>query len=72
MTVTDILLAEFEALCAEKGLEAFRARQVMTWLYGKGALDYDAMTNLPKPVRQRLASEVALTSTTVRSVAESA
>jgi len=72
MTVTDLLLAELEALCAEKGLDAYRGRQVMTWLYGKGALGYDAMTNLPQPVRQRLASEVALVSTTVKSLAESA
>ena len=48
-----------EALVA-KGLPAFRARQVWQWLYGKGAKDFEEMSNLAKPLREQLAAEFSL------------
>ncbi|MDQ8202004.1 23S rRNA (adenine(2503)-C(2))-methyltransferase RlmN [Pelagicoccus sp. SDUM812003] len=40
---------------AELGEPKFRAKQVMDWLYKKRARTWDAMTNLPKPLREKLA-----------------
>jgi 23S rRNA (adenine2503-C2)-methyltransferase len=38
----------------ELGLPAFRANQVWQWIYAHGVRDFDAMTNISKPVREQL------------------
>ena len=45
---------------AALGEPAFRAKQVFTWLH-RGASSFDAMTNLPKSLREKLADQCALT-----------
>jgi 23S rRNA (adenine2503-C2)-methyltransferase len=47
--------AELAAEMAEFGAEPFRARQLWSWIYHRGATDFAAMTDLAKPVRVRLA-----------------
>src|SRR3954468_16553686 len=42
---------------ADAGEPAFRARQAWRWTAG-GAAGYDAMTDLPEPLRERLEAEV--------------
>ncbi|MFU8848821.1 MAG: 23S rRNA (adenine(2503)-C(2))-methyltransferase RlmN [Opitutales bacterium] len=42
------------------GYKAFRARQVMDWLYKKRVEDWEAMTNLPKDFRSWLAETYIL------------
>src|SRR5438132_2626468 len=49
-----LLPSELEALARELGASAYRGRQVATWLYRKGVLDLDAMTDLPREFRERL------------------
>ncbi|HNY27485.1 MAG TPA: 23S rRNA (adenine(2503)-C(2))-methyltransferase RlmN, partial [Candidatus Sumerlaeota bacterium] len=44
----------------QEGYPAFRARQVFQWVFEKGALDFDCMTNLPKELRAFLASRCTL------------
>lgn len=39
---------------------AFRADQLLDWLFGKRVASYDAMTNLPANLRQRLAADFPL------------
>ena len=46
-------LAEMQAAFQELGEPAFRAKQVFVWLH-RGAASFDEMTNLSKPLRQRL------------------
>lgn len=48
-------LAQLTAFVEEMGEPAYRARQLMEWLYRHRVTDIDAMTNLPKAMRQRLA-----------------
>src|ERR1035437_9375512 len=36
------------------GEKPFRARQLMRWLHQSGVVDFDAMTDIPKPLRERL------------------
>lgn len=36
------------------GLEAYRADQVLEWIYGKGVYDFDRMTNLSKDLKDKL------------------
>lgn len=42
---------DLEQLFAERGEKAFRARQVMQWIYQKGITDFDDMTDLSKSSR---------------------
>jgi 23S rRNA (adenine2503-C2)-methyltransferase len=56
-TVTQDELAD---LLQQWGEPKFRAAQIWEWLYDKRASSFDQMTNLPKPLRERLAAEAEL------------
>ena len=49
MTLTE-LVGEFENL----GEKKFRAKQIIEWIWQKGAVDFEVMTNLSKPLRSEL------------------
>jgi 23S rRNA (adenine2503-C2)-methyltransferase len=46
---------ELVARLAELGEPAFRAKQLWQWLYVRGVTDFDAMTDIGKPLRAKLA-----------------
>src|SRR3712207_5633988 len=52
-------LERLASLLADWGEPSFRARQVWQWL-ARGAASYDEMTNVPAPLRDRLADELPL------------
>ena len=56
----DLDLTQLQALLASWGEPAYRARQLWEWLYIHLADDLAAMTNLPRPLRERLAAETAI------------
>lgn len=56
MNLKSMTLGEMTQLFKETGQPAFRAKQIYTWLH-KGVRGYDEMTNLPKPLRERLAGD---------------
>jgi 23S rRNA (adenine2503-C2)-methyltransferase len=45
-----------EAALTGAGFETFRARQVWHWLYHRGVTDFEAMSTLARPARQKLAA----------------
>lgn len=45
---------QMEAFFVDLGEKAFRAQQVMRWIYHEGVTEFDRMTNLSKVLRQRL------------------
>ena len=47
-------------LLASWGEPKFRSQQVWDWLYERRVQSFDAMTNLPKPLRERLEDEMML------------
>jgi len=51
---------EIEALVAELGEPAFRARQLWHWVYHRGATSFDDMTSLAKSFRAKLAERYTL------------
>ena len=51
---------ELEALFADIGEKPFRARQVLQWMYQRGVTDFDAMTDLSKSLRARLAERATI------------
>ncbi len=48
---------ELETLANRLGADAYRGRQLAVWLFKKGVYDLQAMSNLPKEFRARLAEE---------------
>src|SRR5687767_11793991 len=57
-----LLPSELEDLAVALGASRYRGRQLATWLYRKGVLDLDAMSDLPREFRATLAerAEVGL------------
>src|SRR5207244_9523663 len=56
-----MLPSEMEDLAVELGASRYRGRQVATWIYRKGVVDLDAMTDLPKDFRAALAGRAVAT-----------
>ena len=54
-----------EVFLESRGVERFRARQLFQWIYGHGVTDAGAMTNLPRQLRQLVASEVVIATPTL-------
>jgi 23S rRNA (adenine2503-C2)-methyltransferase len=50
--------SEMEDLAAELGASRYRGRQLATWIYRKGVVDLDSMTDLSKEFRATLAGRV--------------
>lgn len=59
MRVLGHTLAALEAQMRSWGEPAYRARQLFEWLHRRNELRFDRMTNLPAPLRARLAAEFA-------------
>ena len=47
--------SQLEELAVELGASRYRGRQLATWIYRKGVTDLEAMSDLPKDFRARLA-----------------
>lgn len=58
--IVGLTMTELQATFAVFGLEKFRAKQVWQWVYGWGMTDFSTMTNLAKPVRERLAEHFTI------------
>lgn len=52
-------LSDCQEWMEKNGEKPFRAAQIFDWIYAKGAASFDSMTNLSKPLRQKLSEEFA-------------
>ena len=59
---------ELEAFVGSMGLEAYRGRQLVAWIYRRGVTDFGEMTDLSRATRERLAGRAHILS--LRRVAE--
>ncbi len=50
------------AWCEQRGMPAFRAKQLLEWVYAKGITDPEKMTNLSKRDREAIAAEMTFVS----------
>lgn len=50
---------EIEQQLSKFGEPTFRAKQIWEWLWQKGALSFEEMSNLPKPLREKLQNQFA-------------
>lgn len=62
---------ELEGAFVSAGAEKYRAGQVMQWVYRKGVTDFGKMTDLPAPLRSKLAESIELVHTKVTGVFQS-
>jgi 23S rRNA (adenine2503-C2)-methyltransferase len=58
--IRHLTLDELQHAIAALGEPKFRAKQIYEWLWKKSAADFDAMTNLSKPLREQLKTHFAL------------
>ena len=56
MQILDFTIEELEWLFPDLGMQAYRARQVLDWLY-KGVTDFKDMKNLPADIQEKLDEE---------------
>ena len=61
----DFTKGSLDDLLANWGEPAFRAQQILEWVYGRRVSDYDEMSNLPKSLRSRLKAELPLFTSTI-------
>ena len=54
MDIASLYLNELQELLRELGEPAFRAKQLFSWLHAKQVTSYDAMTDLPASLREKL------------------
>ncbi len=59
------------AFVKAQGMPAYRARQVMEWIWHKGATGFDEMSNVPKALRAALEAHFAFFPITIDSVQKS-
>lgn len=52
--ITGLNSNEVETRLQQLGEPAYRAAQILDWIYAKGAMDFQAMTNLPATLREKL------------------
>ncbi|HYQ47647.1 MAG TPA: 23S rRNA (adenine(2503)-C(2))-methyltransferase RlmN, partial [Thermodesulfovibrionales bacterium] len=55
-------LSELESFIAGSGKEKYRARQIFKWLFQKGAVSFEEMTNLSKDLRKELGERAFISS----------
>lgn len=46
-------IEELEGIMRDAGLPAFRAEQMLVWIYAKDAKSYEVMSNIPKVIREQ-------------------
>lgn len=63
---------EIAAVFAELGQPAFRAKQLVEWVFAKRAASFDEMTNLPKGTREALATRFVMRTMQIAKVTGSA
>ena len=61
MDIMSMSIEQLRERMSEAGQPAYRAKQLYEWMHVRLAASYDEMTNLPKTLRERLASEWPLT-----------
>jgi 23S rRNA (adenine2503-C2)-methyltransferase len=66
-TITGMMTAELELAAVAAGAPAFRGRQIAQSVYQRGARDWNALTELPKSLRETLSKEYSLTPCVIRS-----
>ena len=60
VNIFGLTMQEIESRCISLKVPAYRAKQIVEWMYYKGADSFDRMTNLPKDLRISLAAKFSI------------
>jgi len=60
LTLTSLSVEELELFIADKGLPAYRTKQLLYWIYTAGCGDFSEMSNISKSLRTSLAETTVL------------
>lgn len=63
--IRKLSLEQLRGHLTDMGEQAFRAKQVYEWLWQKACTDFDQMSNLSKPLREKLNTHFAINAATV-------
>ena len=69
--ILDVTPEEFSRRLQRMGERPYRSRQILEWVYKKGATDFEKMTNLPRDLRQNLSEKFRIGSGEVEKVSRS-
>jgi len=58
--IKDFSIEQLVSWLENHGIQAFRARQILKWVYQRQTNDFDAMTDLGKEMRQKLSSQFSI------------
>ncbi|MFN3533073.1 MAG: 23S rRNA (adenine(2503)-C(2))-methyltransferase RlmN [Candidatus Brocadia sp.] len=68
LSITNMSSPELEALCASMGEPPYRAKQILSWVYVKGATTFDQMSDLPKDFRRQLSEKYRVFQTKIDTI----
>ena len=60
--IKSLTIQKLNKVLSEAGLPKFRAKQIFNWLHKSGCASLDDMTNISKPLREKLASDFYISS----------
>lgn len=72
LTYSSLTVEEFTTFLKEEGEKEFHAKQIADWVYQKGVLSWEKMTNLGKTFIEKLSKKVQLTTLSLVKVTHSA
>lgn len=72
VSLTSLTLTELETLCVAMGEPVYRAKQMLSWVYDKGATVFDQMSNLPKNFQRHCAEQYQVFQTSVGVITQTA
>jgi len=58
--ICNLTLKELEKAVVESGMPRYRAAQIFSWIYCKGARGFEDMHNIPKDIRDRMDSRYSI------------
>lgn len=56
----DLDRSGLESLCEDFGYKAYQGRNLLKWIHKHGVVDFDAMTDLPKRLREKLQQQTEI------------
>ncbi|WP_245681386.1 23S rRNA (adenine(2503)-C(2))-methyltransferase RlmN [Arcticibacter eurypsychrophilus] len=63
--IRNISIEDLKGILAVEGEPAFRAKQILEWLWMKSAQTFDEMSNLPKALREKLNNRFTINAITI-------
>jgi len=64
--IRSLSIDQIKEKLTEMGEQGFRAKQIYEWIWAKSCVDFDLMSNLSKPLREKLKENFVIRAVTVK------